>query len=171
MGRPIPNPDEVLAEVRPTLQKAGRLVLCHIVRAEGSTPGKAGWRLLSRPDGTVVGNLGGGAFEALVKADASRMLADGQAPSELKRYYFTEAAVRGEPTGMVCGGFAEVFLESMIAPPIFVICGGGPVGQALAAVASPAGYDLLVIDDREEFRQPDLYPLGTRFAAVGRDFD
>jgi xanthine dehydrogenase accessory factor len=150
------------------------VVLCQIVRAEGSTPGKPGWKLLARPDGSVFGNLGGGAFEALVKADAlAKLQRNGkEAPAnEVKRYYFTEDAVKGEPTGMVCGGMAEVFLEVMTAPPVLVICGGGPVGQALARAGALAGFELLVVDDRAEFRDPALFPAGVRFAAVGRDYE
>src|SRR3954462_8186565 len=107
-----PIPADVLAEAERSLQSQGRVVLCQIIRAEGSTPGKPGWKLLVRPDGTAFGNLGGGAFEALVKADALARLAR-PVDSEVKRYYFTEEAVKGEPTGMVCGGLAEVFLEVM----------------------------------------------------------
>ncbi len=166
-------PPEVLAETERSLQSHGRVVLCQIVRAEGSTPGKMGWKLLARPDGTFVGNLGGGAFEALVKADALAKLraGGGGSPasiqsSEIKRYYLTEEATRGEPTGMVCGGMAEVFLEVMVAAPVLVICGGGPVGQALARAASLAGFECRVADDRAEFRAPELFPAGVRFAAV-----
>ncbi|HEY0510758.1 MAG TPA: XdhC/CoxI family protein [Thermoanaerobaculia bacterium] len=152
------------------MQTYGRVVLCQIVRAEGSTPGKVGWKLLARPDGSFVGNLGGGAFEALVKADALARLRSGgssvKPASEIKRYYLTEEAVKGEPTGMVCGGMAEVFLEVMVAAPVLVICGGGPVGQALAKAASLAGFEGLVADDRAEFRNPELFPAGVRFAAV-----
>ena len=43
-------------------------MLCQVVRAEGSTPGKVGWKLLVRGDGSAYGNLGGGAFEAMVAA-------------------------------------------------------------------------------------------------------
>jgi len=167
----IPGPADVLAETERSLQRHARVVLCQIVRAEGSTPGKPGWRLLARPDGTVYGNLGGGAFEALVKADAQAKLANGRAPSEVKRYYFTEEAVKGEPTGMVCGGMAEVFLEVLAAPPVLAVCGGGPVGQALARAASLAGFELLVADDREEFRHPELFPPGARMVEVGRDYE
>src|SRR4051794_23450805 len=103
---PTPSPADVLAETERSLQSHGRVVLCQIVRAEGSTPGKVGWKLLARPDGSAFGNLGGGAFEALVKADALARLEGGA--SEVKRYYFTEQAVTGEATGMVCGGLAEV---------------------------------------------------------------
>jgi xanthine dehydrogenase accessory factor len=161
-------PPEVLSETERSLQSHGRVVLCQIVRAAGSTPGKMGWKLLARPDGTFFGNLGGGAFEALVKADALAKLRSGGgvAASEVKRYYLTEEATRGEPTGMVCGGMAEVFLEVMVAAPVLVVCGGGPVGQALAKAAALAGFELLVADDRVELRDPQLFPAGARLAAV-----
>ncbi|HEX5761450.1 MAG TPA: XdhC/CoxI family protein [Thermoanaerobaculia bacterium] len=164
-----PPAAEVLAETERSLQRWGRVALCQIVRAEGSTPGKVGWKLLVRADGTVCGNLGGGAFEALVQTDAAAKLATGGA-SELKRYYLTEEATRGEATGMVCGGMAEVFLEIVESPPVLAVCGGGPVGQALARGGALAGFDLLVVEDRAEFRRPELFPDRTRFAEVGREF-
>lgn len=168
-----PGPAAVLAETERSLHSHVRVVLCQIVRAEGSTPGKPGWKLLARPDGTVYGNLGGGAFEALVKADALAKLADvsSASTSEVKRYYFTEQAVRGEPTGMVCGGLAEVFLEVLTAAPVLAICGGGPVGQALARAGALAGFELLVADDRPDFRRSELFPAGTRTAEVGRGYE
>lgn len=165
-----PSPAEVLAETERSLQRWGRVVLCQIVRAEGSTPGKVGWKLLVRPDGSACGNLGGGAFEAMVQADAAAKLAGDGGP-EVKRYYLTEAAVRGEATGMVCGGMAEVFLDLVGAAPVLVVCGGGPVGQALAQAGSLAGFEPLVADDRADFRRPELFPAGTRVAAVGRGYE
>ncbi|MEA2601206.1 MAG: xanthine dehydrogenase accessory factor [Acidobacteriota bacterium] len=170
-------PPEVLTETERSLQTFGLVVLCQIVRAEGSTPGKVGWKLLARPDGSFVGNLGGGAFEALVKNDALEKLRTraGTRPSvetsEIKRYYLTEEATRGEPTGMVCGGMAEVFLEVMVAAPVLAICGGGPVGQALARAAVLAGFEVLVADDRPEFRNPELFPSGVRLAEADRDYE
>ncbi|HVT61407.1 MAG TPA: XdhC/CoxI family protein [Thermoanaerobaculia bacterium] len=162
---------EVLGEAERALRSYGRVVLCQIVRAEGSTPGKVGWKLLARPNGTFAGNLGGGAFEALVKADAGAMLGNPAAAAEVKRYYLTEEAVKGEATGMVCGGMAEVFLEILVAAPVLAICGGGPVGQALARAGDLAGFELLVADDREEYRRPELFPAATRFAAVERGYE
>lgn len=168
----IAAPPEVLAETERSLQTYARVVLCQIVRAEGSTPGKMGWKLLVRPDGTFVGNLGGGAFEALVKTDALEKLTSGSGvdASEVKRYYLTEEATKGEPTGMVCGGMAEVFLEVMAAAPVLAICGGGPVGQALARAAALAGFEILVADDRAEFRRPELFPAGARIVEAAPDY-
>jgi xanthine dehydrogenase accessory factor len=160
----------VLGAAERSVREDGRVVLCQIVRAEGSTPGKLGWRLLVRRDGSAVGNLGGGAFEALVKTDALAKIVDRTAASELKRYYLTEEAVKGIPTGMVCGGMAEVFLEVLEAGPVLLICGGGPVGQALARAGQLAGFGLAVADDREAFRRPELFPAGTQIVAVDREY-
>lgn len=161
-----PSVADVLAAAGEAVRQGGRAVLCSIVRAEGSTPGKPGWRLLVRRDGSLFGNLGGGSFEAMVGVDAAARLADAEAISEVKRYYLTEAATKGEATGMVCGGMMEVFLEVLVANPLLVIYGGGPVGQALARAGELAGFDLLVVDDRPAFREPVLFPEGTAFAAV-----
>jgi len=169
---------EVLAETERALRADGRVALCQIVRAEGSTPGKPGWKLVVRADGRALGNLGGGAFEALVKVDAEALLRNGtgaglgapRAEPAVKRYYFTEKAVRGEPTGMVCGGFADVFLEVLSAAPLLLICGGGPVGQALARGAVVAGFEVAVADDRDEFLRPELFPAGARVLRVSRDY-
>jgi xanthine dehydrogenase accessory factor len=160
----------VLAGVEATLRTHGRAALCQIVRAEGSTPGKPGWKLLVAPDGTVTGNLGGGAFEALVKADGAALLREADGQTLLKRYYFTEDAVKGQATGMVCGGMAEVFLEVLRAAPVLVLCGGGPVAQAVAQGAGLAGFDVAVVEDREAFRRPELFPAGVETVAVTREY-
>jgi xanthine dehydrogenase accessory factor len=144
------------------------VVLCHIVRVQGSTPGKLGWKMLVQPDGTCFGNLGGGAFEALVLGDARSLLEGGQI-SRTERYYLTEDAVKGQPTGMVCGGMMEVFLEVVSAPPVLAICGGGPVGQALAAQAALCDFEIVVFEDRPEFLRAELFPEGSRRVEVPRD--
>ena len=159
-----------LAATERVAREQGRAALCQIVRTEGSTPGKASWKLLVPPTGECVGNLGGGAFEALVEADARSKLRERKPRAELKRYYLTEEAVRGQATGMVCGGMIEVFLEVVMEMPVLAICGGGPVGQALAHNAALCDFGLLVADDREEFRRPELFPETTHFAVVDREY-
>ena len=62
-------------------------------------------------------------------------------------------------------------IEVIEQSPLLAICGAGPVGQAVAHNAHLCGFELLVADDREEFRRPELFPPGTRFLAVTRDFD
>jgi xanthine dehydrogenase accessory factor len=59
----------------------------------------------------------------------------------------------------------------LAAPAVLVICGGGPVGQALARAGSLAGFDLLVTDDRAEFRRAEIFPPGTWVEEVGREYE
>lgn len=165
----LPTVSEVLAEADATVRRDGRAALCQVVRAEGSSPGKAGWKLLVRADGTAFGNLGGGAFEALVKDDARAKLGERAPQSQVKRYYLTETATRGEATGMVCGGFVEVFLEVLATRPVLLVCGGGPVGQALAHNAVLCDFEVTVADDREEFRDPGLFPAGAHIVEIDRE--
>ncbi len=55
----------------------------------------------------------------------------------------------------------EVLVEPVIPKPLLLIAGGGHIGQALALQASLVGFDVTVIDDRQEFTDPALYPEGT----------
>ena len=52
----------------------------------------------------------------------------------------------------------EVFVEPIIPRPLLVIAGGGHVGQALAIQAELVGFDIMVLDDRSEFTNPELFP-------------
>ncbi len=165
----LPTVSAVLKEAESSVRRHGRAALCQVVRTEGSSPGKPGWKLVVRADGTAFGNLGGGAFEALVKDDARAKLAEPAPQSEIKRYYLTETAVRGEATGMVCGGLVDVFLEVLLTQPLLAICGGGPVGQALAHNAVLCDFDVVIADDREQFRSPDLFPAGAVIVSIDRD--
>lgn len=162
MTKRTPEPAEVLIAAAERLARNQVVALCTLARCEGSTPGKPGWRLLVSLEGEPIGNLGGGAFEAMAAHDARQLLEARRTASEVRRYYLTEEATRGEATGMVCGGFVEVLIEVLGIRPTLVIFGAGPVGQAIAAVATLAGFDLVVADDRDELLVPSLFPTTTR---------
>ncbi len=50
------------------------------------------------------------------------------------------------------------FIETIQPPPILLIIGGGHVGVALAQIASFAGFQIAVQDDRPEFVTPQKFP-------------
>jgi xanthine dehydrogenase accessory factor len=50
--------------------------------------------------------------------------------------------------------------EPIIPRPLLVIAGGGHVGRALAVQGDLLGFGLLVLDDRPEFADPALFPVG-----------
>ncbi|HNW93240.1 MAG TPA: XdhC family protein, partial [bacterium] len=149
-----------------TLQEEGRpFCLATLVAVDGSSPRKAGTRMLVFPDGTIGGTIGGGALEKLVIRDAAALLRDGGESAKIV-YKLSTKKVRGRrvavETGMVCGGSAEVLFEPFVNRPKIVCCGGGHVAQALAKVAAAVDYPFWVIDNRAGFATPRLFPQAER---------
>jgi xanthine dehydrogenase accessory factor len=139
---------EVLEALLSEIRSGRRAVLATIVRATGSTPRGVGARMLVRSDGTTLGTIGGGAFEALVADDAKGLLAERDPQAAVKRYAFRE---EGEDAlGMACGGTAEVLLEPAGTGPRLVVFGAGHVGLALARLAASVGFRPAIVDDRAE---------------------
>ena len=52
----------------------------------------------------------------------------------------------------------EYFIEGYTTPPRVVLCGGGHVSKAISTVAINLGFNLIVIDDREEFANKKRFP-------------
>ena len=59
----------------------------------------------------------------------------------------------------MCGGQMEVFIEPLEAPPALFIFGAGHVGYYLARVASDAGFEVHVVDDRAAFANRERFPF------------
>lgn len=140
---------EVIEALAEAARSGRRVALATIVRASGSTPRTLGARLLVRSDGTTAGTIGGGAFEALVAADARDLFAEADPSPRVKRYTFTETGE--DALGMACGGTAEVLIEVVGAGPRLIVFGAGHVGLALARLAATVGFDVVLVDDRPEF--------------------
>ena len=56
----------------------------------------------------------------------------------------------------------EGLAEPILPAPLLLVGGGGHVGQALARAAHLIGFDVVVVDDREEFSDPSLFGEGIK---------
>ena len=81
--------------------------LATIVKTRGSTPRKAGARMLVYGDGRIVGTIGGGCGESEVRLAALGVIDENQPRLHKVSLSADTAAVEG----MVCGGMMEVFIE------------------------------------------------------------
>ncbi len=125
--------------------------LATIVQATGSTPQKAGAKMLVRDDGSIAGTLGGGCIEEKVRQLALLTMEDRE--TRIVPFDLTETE-----SGLVCGGNLVVFVEPVVPALHLVILGAGHVGVAVAKAARFTGYRTTVIDDREEYANPALLP-------------
>jgi xanthine dehydrogenase accessory factor len=128
--------------------------LVTVVATEGSTPQKAGAKMVVLPDGTLIGTIGGGCVEAEMARRARTVISSERA--ELASYDLTPEQA-GED-GLVCGGRMDVFIEPLLSTPTLVIFGGGHVAQPLARMAKTAGFRVEVTDDRTKFANRERFP-------------
>jgi xanthine dehydrogenase accessory factor len=161
-GEGIEKVREITEALLELLTTGGRGALATVVRASGSTPQKAGARLLLRSDGTTVGTVGGGAIE-LVTLEAMRETMRTGAPR-------TVARELGHDLAMCCGGRMEVFVEPVEPPPRLLLFGAGHVARPTASLARTVGFDVTVVDDRDAFNTEDRFPGCRRALVDGPEF-
>ena len=107
---------EVFEEALCLMEKGVPFIVATIVHTRGSTPQKAGAKLLIRQDGSRVGNLGGGCIEGEIWSLATQILHNQSGPL-YRRYDLKEEYSSGD--GLVCGGTMHFFLEPVKSPGYF----------------------------------------------------
>lgn len=121
--------------------------LITVLRAPPSLSVAPGHKLLVGCGGVLAGAV---ADREMTEA----LAAAGLAALEQERAGSRQVDVRGEPV--------RVYVEPYTPPPVLVVVGGGHVGQALARMAKPAGFDVWVLDDRPEYANGQLFPAADR---------
>jgi xanthine/CO dehydrogenase XdhC/CoxF family maturation factor/cation diffusion facilitator CzcD-associated flavoprotein CzcO len=141
---------EALDALLEVLEGGRRGALATVVRVTGSVPQRPGARLLLRPDGTLVGTVGGGAIEQAVVTALREVIANGESTMLVKDL--------GRDLGMCCGGRMEIFVEPIEATPRLFVFGAGHVGRPTAAIARTLGFEVTVVDSREDLTTAERFP-------------
>jgi len=141
---------KITEAVLEVLASGQRAALATVIRVAGSTPQRPGARLLLLPDGRCLGTVGGGAIEQAVIEALRETLAGGEARVITRELGFD--------LGMCCGGRMEVFVEPIEPLPRLVLLGAGHVAQPTAALARRLGWQVCVVDEREELATPERFP-------------
>jgi xanthine dehydrogenase accessory factor len=125
-----------------------------VVRANGSTPQRAGAKMLVFPDGRTIGTIGGGCYENDAFWKAREALATGR--SALLHYELNDEFA--QENGLVCGGQMDVHIDPLEPTPRLFVVGAGHVGWHLGRLAADAGFRVQVVDDREKFANAERFP-------------
>ena len=128
--------------------------LVTVTRTEGSTPRNAGSKMIVFADGEIFGSVGGSMVEALVVEKAKECIRSGKCVTVSHDLEDPEE----KDTGMVCGGMMDFFVEPLNTVPYLFLFGGGHVAVPVASLAHQVGFEYTVIDDREEFANPENFP-------------
>lgn len=130
-----------------------------VVRVEGSTVGKPGFKVVISKDGEVLfGSLGGVCPDSAM-ADAAKKAMSTRSPRTVKVYLESveksvEAVVKSKTDDEVhvetnCGGTMEVYVEPYLPQQRLVLVGQGgkdDVEDALVALGKMMDYEVVVID-------------------------
>ncbi len=149
-----------------SLRQAGRRgAVATITNVRGSIPSFQTSKMLVRDDGSIAGTIGGGCVEAEVW-QAAREVMEEEKPRTLT---FNLNQNPKYDTGLVCGGTLEVFIEPVLPIPVLYLFGAGHVAFNTYKVARTAGFDVVIIDDRESYANRERFPDARE--VIADDFD
>jgi len=122
-------------------------VLAIVVRTKGSTPRKAGAKMIVMEDGSILGTLGGGSLEKKVVGESLEALKGGNAK-------LTSFTLEGS-LDMMCGGELDVYIEPINQPEKLIIFGAGHITKALAPLMRSLDFRVTVVDDNPKIPEGD----------------
>ncbi len=141
--------NEVLLKMYEWLEEGYKSLLVILFKNKGSVPGKQGNAMAVREDGVTFGTVGGGAIEHQVIKDSMKNL------SMNSDFEFDYVLNEGEKVSMSCGGRASGFGKIFFPKPRLVIFGAGHCAQKLARIAVLTNFDVIIVDDRAEFKNSE----------------
>jgi xanthine dehydrogenase accessory factor len=177
---------EIFSKAAELIRQNRPFIFTTVVRTKGSTPQKAGAKMLIRANGSTLGTLGGGCVEGDIWYIATEMLRKKQ-PPQYRPYSLNEDIAAGD--GLVCGGTMYFWIEPVydgekffpyLNPILEAINGGKPVSLAtVVKTVSPEiqlGKKLLIYEDGSvsgdlndtSFKKAIIKP-GRRLAAFGEN--
>jgi xanthine dehydrogenase accessory factor len=145
---------DIYEEVVQLRREGRRGALATIINVQGSIPSFETAKMLVRDDGTIAGTIGGGCVEAEVWQAAKEVMQE-EKPRSLT---FNLNNNPKYDSGLVCGGTLEVYIEPVLPASTLYIFGAGHVALSLYKVARMAGFDIIVVDDREAYANRQRFP-------------
>ena len=156
---------DLYQEIVKLRQDGRRGALATITSVLGSIPSFNTAKMLVRDDGSIVGTIGGGCVEAEVW-QAAREVMEQEKPRTLT---FNLNQNPKYDTGLVCGGTLEIFVEPVLPVPVLYLFGAGHVAMNTYKVARIAGFDVVVIDDRDAYANRERFPEARE--VIAEDFE
>ena len=155
-GQPIDIRLEVTAEVERALE-GGPPVAVATVTDAGAGSVAAGTKMLVRADATVVGSLHPSIDDHIRDAATEQLV---MLPRVTAQALWVNAG-RGatDRRSQAAEGDTQVLVQLFESPARLVIVGGGHIGYALAMIGAQTGFEVAVLDDREDFANEERFAM------------
>ena len=156
----------VLSWALDEVKQGHRVVIATIISAKGSVPGKPGAKLAINSKMQNYGTVGGAGLELKIEKKLIQLLNEDPKINRKKGglietfYLYKDAKGKeGIALDSLCGGQVTVSMEVIEPVPHILIAGGGHVGRCVALVADSLGWNYSIFDVRDEYSNPEKYPL------------
>ncbi|MFA7250099.1 MAG: XdhC/CoxI family protein [Dehalococcoidia bacterium] len=153
---------ETRARITQDIERAlagGPLVVTATVTSGGDPPiATPGDKMLVRRDGGRIGTLGDAALDDAVHEVALTVFTDFPRVI-MQTLYFGRDGRAVTRRSQAHAGDAELMIQLFEAPARLVVIGAGHVGLAVATLGDFVGFDITVLDDREEFANRERFPM------------
>jgi len=133
-----------------------------IIKADGSSPRKAGSKMLVCADGTSYGSIGGGAVEYAASQEAMNII-ESNSPKCVE-YDLTDDGIQP------CGGKIEVFFEPVSINERIIIFGAGHISEKLCPMLAEMEFSITLVDERYERLSLPAFKSATRINSLPSDF-
>lgn len=133
---------DIYEEIVRLIREGRAFALATVTENSGSSPRKAGAKMLIYDDGRTLGSVGGGQVEADTIKAAQKGLCNGKT--------CIIPFVLSEEHGFACGGAMTVYVEPYCRAPHLVVFGAGHVGRTTVSLAKLCGFRVTVVDERPE---------------------
>jgi xanthine dehydrogenase accessory factor len=145
---------DIYSEICNLKRQGRRSALATIINVHGSIPSVTAAKMLIRDDGSILGTVGGGCVENDVRKGAAEVMKD----EKPRTFNFNLNQHPDDDTGLVCGGSLQVFVEPVIPSPLLYVFGAGHIGYNIYRVALIAGFEVIVVDDRDAYANRERFP-------------
>ena len=123
----------------------------------GLLAASSGAKMLVRADGTSLGSIDGALDEAVREAAVAQL--DTLPRVTAQMLWVNPQRGASERRSAAAEGDTQVLVQLFESPARLVIVGGGHIGYALAQLGALLGFQLYVLDDREEFANEERFAM------------
>ncbi len=151
---------DIIKKINELKENNQNFCVATIVKTQGSTPGKVGFKYIIVDNGNKFGTIGGGAIETKVFDECLHRIKKNE--SILKEYILTDAenfeSEGAEVVKMMCSGKIWVYYEVYLAEKVVYVIGGGHVGKEVGYYLKPLNYKTVLVDNRKEMATKEANP-------------
>ncbi len=134
---------KILEEIALRVKNGETCALVTVINTNGSTPAKNG-SIMAVFKNKIVGTVGGGSVEHEIIENSKKAL--------VTRQGFSFEYNMTEKNGLACGGKVTGYVKIFTPKNKLVIYGGGYVGRNVATLGKQLNFEVIVIDDREQYK-------------------